>query len=42
MTYWSPEEQRSILEVSFESRGDGYVYYRNRWSPGIPVTATER
>jgi len=38
----SPEKQREILALSFERSGDGYLYYRWRWSRGVPVTAEER
>ena len=31
-----------MLVLSFEPNGDGYTYYHNRWSRGVPVTAEER
>ena len=34
--------QMAILETAFEPDGDGYLYYHNRWAPGIPVTVEER
>ena len=37
-----PSEQRRLLDLSFERDGDGYVFFRNRWATGIPVTAQER
>ena len=42
MSFSSPEQQRSILALCFEPNGDDYLYYRNRWSRGNPVTASER
>jgi hypothetical protein len=39
---FGPQQERSLLEVSFEPQDDGYLYYRNRWARGIPVTASER
>lgn len=42
MTGLNAEDARRMLELSFEPLGDGYVFYRNRWSPGIPVSAPER
>jgi len=36
------EERRRILEAAFEPWGDGFVYYKNRWAQGIPVSASER
>ena len=42
MDFRSTDGQREILALSFEPNGDGYIYYRNRWSRGIPVTAAER
>jgi hypothetical protein len=42
MAFLSPAEQRDILSLSFEPTEDGYVYYHNRWSRGIPVTKEER
>ena len=36
------EAERRLLETAFEPHGDGYLFYRNRWSSGIPVTAAER
>lgn len=36
------EEQRRILAQSFEQGADGYIYYRNAWSRGVPVTEAER
>jgi hypothetical protein len=42
MTKPPSEEQRRILAQSFEQGADGYTYYRNAWSRGIPVTEAER
>jgi hypothetical protein len=39
---FSREEERRLLELSFEAHGEEYHYYRNRWSRGVPVTASER
>jgi hypothetical protein len=39
---FSREDQRRILETAFEPDGDGFLFYRNRWSGGVPVTAAER
>jgi len=36
------EQQRSLLALSFAPHGEGYVYYKDRWAPGIPVTTEER
>lgn len=36
------EDRRRILETAFERDGDGFLFYRNRWSGGVPVTAAER
>jgi hypothetical protein len=40
--HFGSDEQRRLLELSFEPHGDGYLYYRNRWARGVPVTAAER
>ena len=37
-----PNAQRTMLELSFEPDGDGYVFFKNVWSSGVPVTAVER
>lgn len=34
--------QRKMLELAFEPDGDGYVFFKNAWSSGVPVTADER
>lgn len=39
---FTPQEQRRLLELSFEPHSDGFAYYRNRWSQGRPVSAAER
>jgi len=39
---FGPEQQRKLLELSFEPSSGGYLYYRNRWARGVPVTAEER
>jgi len=31
-----------MLDVAFEPDGDGYIYYRRHWAPGVRVTAAER
>jgi hypothetical protein len=36
------DDQRKLLESSFEPHGSGFLFYRNRWSKGIPVSAAER
>jgi uncharacterized membrane protein YhaH (DUF805 family) len=33
---------KRLIELSFEPYGDGFVFYKNAWSSGIPVTAEER
>lgn len=38
----TPDDQRALLELSFEPSGEDYVYYRNRWSQGVPVSVAER
>jgi hypothetical protein len=38
----SDDERRELLSLAFEPSADGYVYYRNRWSGGVPVTNHER
>jgi hypothetical protein len=35
-------EQRDLLALSFEESEQGYIYYHNRWSRGVPVSAEER
>jgi|JI8StandDraft_2_1071088.scaffolds.fasta_scaffold310214_1 hypothetical protein len=35
-------DRRRLLSVSFETYEDGYLYYRNRWSGGVRVSAEER
>ena len=35
-------ERYRLYSVAFEPFGDGFVYYRNRWSRGVPVSADER
>ena len=35
-------ERRRLFSVAFEPHGDSYLYYRNRWSGGVPVSASER
>jgi len=42
MALSSSTQQREILELSFEETDSGFIYYHNRWSRGIPVTAEER
>ena len=42
MFSFGPEEQRALLELSFEPDGQGYVFYQHRWSSGVAVTAAER
>jgi hypothetical protein len=37
-----PSEQRRLLALCFEPDGDGFIFFRNRWASGIPVTAEER
>jgi hypothetical protein len=32
----------AILSTAFEPHGDGFLFYRNRWSLGVPVSAEER
>ena len=39
---YTRDEERSLLESSFEPHGDGYVFYRHHWARGIPVSAEER
>ena len=39
---WTRSDERRMLEVDFEPEGDGYVFYRHRWAPGVSVTAAER
>ena len=36
------ERQRKLLEIAFEPYDDGYVFYRNAWTGGVPVSARER
>jgi hypothetical protein len=38
----SKDETRRLLATSFEPHGEGFVYYKHRWSSGLPVTAAER
>lgn len=38
----TPDQQRKMLSISFAPHGDGYLYYRNSWSRGVPVSAAER
>lgn len=33
---------RHILATGFERDGDGWLYYRNGWSGGVPVSSEER
>jgi hypothetical protein len=42
MLGFETEQQRRLLELSFEPHGDGYLYYRNRWAHGVPVSESER
>ncbi|WP_232280911.1 hypothetical protein [Novosphingobium nitrogenifigens] len=42
MAFSSPEQQRAILSLSFEQAADGFIYYPNAWSYGIPVSSEER
>ncbi|MDX3885275.1 hypothetical protein [Sphingomonas sp. MM-1] len=42
MAFSSPDQQRAILSLSFEQALDGFIYYPNAWSGGVPVTAEER
>ena len=35
-------DRRRILSTAFEPCEGGYLYYRNRWSPGVRVSAGER
>lgn len=37
-----PAEQRRLLALSFEPDGDQFVFFRNRWTSGVAVTAEER
>jgi hypothetical protein len=37
-----PSEQRRLFALSFEPDGDQFVFFRNRWASGVPVTADER
>jgi hypothetical protein len=39
---YTRDEERSFLASSFEPHGDGYVFYRHHFAPGIPVTTEER
>jgi hypothetical protein len=39
---FSPVEARKLLETAFEPHGSGFAYFRDRWSPGVPVSAEER
>ena len=36
------DQQRKLLEAAFEPHGDGYVFYRNNFTPGLPVSKEER
>ncbi|MET1110957.1 MAG: hypothetical protein ABWX67_05445 [Allosphingosinicella sp.] len=38
----TPDEQRRLFDTSFEPHGAGFLFYRHRWSKGIPVSAAER
>lgn len=35
-------EERHFLGSSFEPHGDGFVFYRHHWAPGVPVSAEEK
>lgn len=35
-------DRRRILSLAFEPYEDSYLYYRNRWSGGVQVSAEER
>lgn len=35
-------DRRNILSTAFEPCEGGYLYYRNRWSSGVRVSAEER
>jgi hypothetical protein len=35
-------DRRRLLSVAFEAYEDGFLYYRNRWSGGVQVSAEER
>jgi hypothetical protein len=37
-----PSEQRRLLALSFEPDGVQFVFFRNRWASGVPVTVEER
>jgi hypothetical protein len=39
---FDPQEIRRLREGAFEPLGEGYVYFKHRWAPGLPVTAEER
>src|SRR5260221_10234199 len=36
------DDQRRLLSTAFERSKDGYVFYRNGWASGVPVSAEER
>lgn len=40
--FFGREDQRRLLEAAFEPDEDGFLFYRDRWSAGIPVTPAER
>jgi hypothetical protein len=42
MSILSADRKHATLALSFEPNGDGYLYYRDRWARGIPVTSAER
>lgn len=33
---------RHILSTGFDRDGEGWLYYRNAWSGGVPVSSGER
>lgn len=35
-------DRRRLSSVAFETDEDGYIYYRDRWSGGVRVSAEER
>jgi hypothetical protein len=35
-------DRRKLMSLAFEPEGEAYLYYRNRWSRGVRVSAAER